>query len=115
MSVAVPALLYAVVVWTEEVLSLRFRTRRYLTAGVPKIGKFMKCFFFVSDADHVQGAGTDQFHVLPDSSVTFLKVEQVSLNLNGYVVQWKLNKTGNVCMIVTLRRVRVSIFAMEEQ
>lgn len=37
MSGAVPVLpLYAVVVWTDEVLSLRIRTRRYLTVGVPK-------------------------------------------------------------------------------
>jgi len=67
-------------------------------------------FFFLHDAGHVQGAGSDQFHVLPDSSVTFFKVEGVSLNVNGCVVQWRLNKTGTVCMIVTLRRVRVTIF-----
>jgi hypothetical protein len=108
-------LLYAVVVWTEEALSLRIRTGRYMTAGVPKIRTFIKCFLVLSDADHVQGVWAGQFYVLRDSSVTFLEAEQVSLNLNGYVVQWKLNKTGNVCMLVTLRRVRVTIFAMEEQ
>ena len=63
----------------------------------------------------MQGVGTGLFDALPDSSHTILKVEQVSLNLNGSIIQLKLNKTGNVFINVTLRRVRVTIVAVEKQ
>ena len=111
MSGYVPLLpLYAFIRWTGKVSPLRIRSR-----SVSEIRKCVKCVVFLNDAVHMQGVGTGLFDALPDSSHTILNVEQVSLNLNGSVVQLKLNKTGNVFINVTLRRVRVTIAVVENQ